>query len=88
MQGHALTIKDEYLSQLIEICNHSSQGSFLSSSPELAYILPIPASHSERIFIAEEDLFVTSIDSSSIKSWEEFEYILAVIIENRLLQAY
>jgi hypothetical protein len=31
---------------------------------------------------------VTSIDAQNIKSWEEFEYVLAVIIENRLLQVY
>jgi hypothetical protein len=42
----------------------------------------------ERLFIGEEDLFVTSIDASLIKTWEEFEYVLAVIIENRLLQVY
>ena len=31
---------------------------------------------------------MTSIDAQNIKSWEEFEYVLAVIIENRLLQVY
>ncbi len=31
---------------------------------------------------------MTSIDAHNIKSWEEFEYVLAVIIENRLLQVY
>ena len=31
---------------------------------------------------------MTSIDANNIKSWEEFEYVLAVIIENRLLQVY
>jgi hypothetical protein len=46
------------------------------------------ASSNERLFIGEEDLFVTSIDASQIKTWEEFEYVLSVIIENRLLQVY
>jgi hypothetical protein len=39
----------------------------------------------EKLFIVEEDLFVKSIDSSLIKNWEDFEYVLSVIIENRLL---
>jgi hypothetical protein len=39
----------------------------------------------EKLFIAEEDLFVKALDASLIKNWEDFEYLLSVIIENRLL---
>jgi hypothetical protein len=54
-----------------------------------AFLVPVPSvGENERLFIGEEDLFVTSIDATQIKTWEEFEYILAVIIENRLLQVY
>jgi hypothetical protein len=42
VQGHALTIKDEFLSQLLDICTQSSQGSFLSPELDQAFLVPVP----------------------------------------------
>jgi hypothetical protein len=36
----------------------------------------------------EEELVFKAIDGQEIKTWEDFEFLLAFIIENRLLQLY
>jgi len=78
-----LTIKDEFINALIDICALASLGSFLDCSPQKAFLISLDTK--EKLFIVEEDLFVKSIDASLIKNWEDFEYVLSVIIENRLL---
>jgi hypothetical protein len=39
----------------------------------------------EKLYIQDEELFFKAIDPNLIKSWEQFEYLLTLIIENRLL---
>lgn len=39
----------------------------------------------EKIFVVEEDILVKAIDTSLIKNWDDFEFSLALIIENRVL---
>lgn len=86
VQGHALTIKDEFIATLIDICTIVSAGAFLSTEPDIAVLYTIDTA--EKLFLLEEELLVKSIDSQQIKSWDDFEYTLAMIIENRLLQLY
>mmetsp|Transcript_41328 Transcript_41328/g.39795 ORF Transcript_41328/g.39795 Transcript_41328/m.39795 type:complete len:102 (+) Transcript_41328:481-786(+) len=42
----------------------------------------------EKILITDEDLLIKAIDSKKIDSWEEFESILLLVLENRVLQIY
>ncbi|TNV82591.1 hypothetical protein FGO68_gene6089 [Halteria grandinella] len=86
VQGHALTIKDEFISQLLSICLSVSSGAFFSNDPQKAVFFTLDTE--EKLFLLEEDLLIKSIDSSLIKNWDDFEYTLALIIENRLLQLY
>jgi len=60
VQGHALTIKDEFIGNLLDICRTSSQGSFLDCSSDRAFLLSLETN--EKLFIVEEDLFVRSLD--------------------------
>jgi hypothetical protein len=83
VQGHALTIKDEYIPSLLEICSAVSGGSFLACDIERSAFWSVDTS--EKVFILEEELLVRSIDTNSIKNWDDFEFALALIIENRLL---
>jgi hypothetical protein len=83
VQGHALTIKDEFISQLLCICLSVSAGAFFSTDPQKAAFFSLDTE--EKLFLLEEDLLIKSIDSSLIKNWDDFEYTLAIIIENRLL---
>ena len=85
VQGHALTIKDEYIPQLISICQGVSH-TFLESSEDKAIFWS--ADTKQKLFVLEEEVLVKAIDSSLIKNWEDFEFSLSVIIENRLLQLY
>ena len=40
------------------------------------------------IFLEDEAKLIKAIDASSIETWVEFEFLLTVIIENRLLKLY
>lgn len=40
------------------------------------------------ILVADEDALINAIDQKSIQTWNDFEYILSVIIENRILRVY
>lgn len=80
-----MTIKDEFIASLLDICTSVSGGSFLNCADE-AFLFSMDTQ--EKLFIVEEDLLVKAIDSALIKTWPDFEYILSVIVENRLLQLY
>lgn len=43
---------------------------------------------SELVLIPDEAMLIKSIDQKQITSWADFEYILTVIVENRLLRLY
>lgn len=36
----------------------------------------------------EEEILFKAIDTSELKKWEDFEFLLGFIIENRLLQLF
>eukprot|EP00347_Sterkiella_histriomuscorum_P006376 403352996 len=82
VQGYALAIKDEYLEKLLEICIEVTCSGFLECNPD-SFILA-----REKLVIIEEEILFKSIQADQIKSWEDFEFMLGFIIENRLLQLY
>ena len=46
------------------------------------------SSANEVIIIPDEHLLISAVDPKQISSWTEFEYILSIIVENRLLRLY
>jgi hypothetical protein len=40
------------------------------------------------MYLDDEVLFVKSIDSKAICSWDDFEYILSIVVENRILKVF
>ena len=45
-------------------------------------------SRGEFILIPDEGMLIRAIDQKQITSWAQFEYVLTVIVENRLLRLY
>lgn len=43
---------------------------------------------SELVLIPDEAMLIKAIDQKQITSWADFEYVLTVIVENRLLRLY
>ena len=86
MQGMALTVKEECIDLIIDICTSIRPSSFLQFSEHDSPMYC--ASAGELIIIPDEDLLIGAIDQKQITSWSEFEYILSIIIENRLLRLY
>ena len=86
VQGMALTVKEECIDLIIDICTNIRPESFLQfcehDSPMYC------ASADELIIIPDENQLIIAIDQKQITSWSEFEYILSIIIENRLLRLY
>jgi hypothetical protein len=77
---NALSFKQEFVNQLVDICISIRSG-FLTCSPFLS-------DSSEIVYINDETLLIKSFDPKRIQSWNDFEYILSVIIENRILKVY
>ena len=42
----------------------------------------------ELILIPDETMLIKAIDQKLITSWAEFEYVLTVVLENRILRLY
>lgn len=42
----------------------------------------------ELLLIPDESMLIKAIDQKQITSWTEFEFVLTVILENRLLRLY
>lgn len=40
------------------------------------------------MYLQDEKLFIKSIDSKSILTWDDFQYILSVLVENRILKVF
>jgi hypothetical protein len=85
VQGHALTIKDEFLGYLIDICIGVTTSGFLENNQD-SFLVSLDTK--DKLFILDEELLFKAINGSEIKNWEEFEFLLGFILENRLLQLY
>jgi hypothetical protein len=77
---NALSFKSECVCQLVDICEQIRPG-FLKTSA-------FQTSDRQQVYLDDEVLFVKSIDSKAISSWEDFEFILSVVVENRILKVF
>jgi hypothetical protein len=63
----------------VDICTKIRPGflteSLLAKSKELAYL-------------EDEQLLIKSIDSKAIETWDDFEVVLTLIVENRILKVF
>lgn len=71
--------------QLLDICQLVTQNGFFKNNND-SFLFSIDTQ--EKLFILEEELLFKAIDPQQIKTWEIFEYLLAVVIENRFLQIF
>lgn len=62
VQGHALTIKDEYIPVLLEICEIVSGGTFLAGCEKMSVFWA--ADTHEKLIVTDEDLLVRAIDTA------------------------
>ena len=70
----------------MEICASVTGNNFLATSGDESFLYAVDMR--QKLFIVEEELLFKAVDSAAVKNWEDFEYVLAVIIENRMLQLY
>lgn len=40
------------------------------------------------VWVNDELLLIKSIDSKAIVNWDDFEYVLSVVVENRILKVF
>ena len=66
--------------QLVEICSKIREG-FIEQTPFVK-------DSSDTIYINDESILIKSFDSKKIVSWDDFEYILTILVENRILKVY
>ena len=66
--------------QLVEICSKVRKG-FIEQTPFVKDC-------SETLYINDESILIKSFDSKKIVSWDDFEYILTILVENRILKVY
>ena len=85
--GHALTVKTEYLDVIVSICKAIRPKSFLQYCKEESPML-CEGDQGELALIPDEAMLIKAIDQKQITSWADFEYVLTVIVENRLLRLY
>jgi hypothetical protein len=76
---NALSFKPELVDDLVEICRPIRQA-FLQ--------LPGLVQGARFGFIEDESKLVKAIDPKQIKSWQDFEYLLSLIVENRILKVF
>ena len=45
-------------------------------------------SPNQLLIIADEAALISALDTKQILSWQDFEYVLSLVIENRILRLY
>ena len=70
---------------MLDICIGVTTPGFLESNDDSFLVCPDTR---DKLFILDEDLLFKAVNASDIKAWEEFEFLLGFIVENRLLQLY
>lgn len=86
--GRALIVKMECLDVVLDICEVIRPKSFIQYAKDDSPMLCEGDSGGELILIPDETMLIKAIDQKQITSWNEFEYVLTVIVENRLLRLY
>lgn len=76
---NALSFKPELIDELVQICK-----------PIRAAFLQLPGlvQGAKFGFIEDESKLVKAIDPKQIKSWQDFEFLLSLIVENRILKVF
>ena len=96
-KGFALTVKESFVDSILAICEQIRPQSFLQayhapnestslSAEERPFILA--GDPGQLVLIADEGAMMAAIDPKQILSWPDFEYILCLVIENRLLRLF
>ena len=90
-KGFALTIKESFVDSILEICEHIRPNSFLQatnavSADDRPFVCQ--GDPDQLLLIADESALMTALDSKQILSWPDFEYVLCLVIENRILRLY
>lgn len=75
---NALSFKHDSVQSLVTICQQIRPG-FLRESPFV---------QKGQVFIDDEQMFIKCIDAKAITTWEQFEFVLSVIVENRILKVF
>lgn len=86
--GRALIVKMECLDVVMDICITIRPKSFLQYDKDDSPLFCEGDGGGELLLIPDEFMLIKAIDQKQITSWTEFEYVLTVIVENRLLRLY
>ena len=76
---NALSFKQECVEGLVSICQ-KLRPYFLEQ--------PFLIETGDLVHVPDESLLIRSIDSNNVNSWADFEYVLSLVLENRILKLY
>ena len=82
--GHVLTIKEEFLDEILVFCQAIRPTSFLNFSATDAPFLV----NGKTVLLPDENLIIKAIDATKINTWEEFEIVLSIVVENRFMRLF
>lgn len=90
VKGFALTVKESYTDNILKICHNVRPTTFLTSSATGDEERPIVCAGTtdQLVIVSDESALISSIDQKQIVSWLDFEYVLCLVLENRILKLY
>ena len=90
VKGFALTVKENYIDGILDICEKVRPSTFLQAGASFAEERPLicPGNIDELVIVADETALICAIDPKQIVSWPDFEYVLCLVLENRILKLY
>ena len=94
VKGFALTVKESYAEEILRICSTVRPNTFLQSGvrgegmDEERPIMCTGGSQDQLVIVSDEAALISAIDQKQIASWPDFEYVLCLVVENRILRLY
>ena len=94
VKGFALTVKESYAEEILRICSTVRPNTFLQSGlrgtgiDEERPIMCTGGSQDQLVIVSDEAALISAIDQKQIVSWPDFEYVLCLVVENRILRLY
>lgn len=89
VKGFALTVKESYTDNILKICRNVRPATFLNSSTtDEERPLFCAGTSDQLVIVSDESALISSIDQKQIISWLDFEYVLCLVLENRILKLY
>ena len=89
VKGFALTVKDSFIETILDVCQQIRPLSFLDpSSQDEDRPFSCNGDVDQMLLIADETALICALDAKQILSWPDFEYVLSLVIENRMLRLY